>query len=93
MVSKVNSVIKGAIILRGVPQGCILTSVLVNMYSEQIFQESLAENTESIFKNGENVNNLQYADDNNIFAVNLLDFQNFVERINMNCNKRILEEN
>lgn len=50
-------------ILRGVRQGCILSPLIFNMYSERIFNDALDGVEEGILLNGVRVNNIRYADD------------------------------
>ncbi|KAH1000011.1 hypothetical protein HUJ04_008234 [Dendroctonus ponderosae] len=68
-------------ILRGVRQGCIISPLLFNMYSECIFNEAL-ENIESgILLNGDIINNIRYADDTVIFAGSLEGLQELMDKI------------
>ena len=54
---------------KGVPQGCILSSCLFNLYAEYIMQNSrLKESQDGIKKAGRNINNLIYADDTTLMA-------------------------
>uniref|UniRef100_A0A8D8VTC7 Craniofacial development protein 2 n=1 Tax=Cacopsylla melanoneura TaxID=428564 RepID=A0A8D8VTC7_9HEMI len=46
-------------ILRGVRQGCILSPILFNLYSEQIFKEALDNLEEGIAINGVQLNNIR----------------------------------
>lgn len=55
-------------ISREVRQGCILSPILFNLYSEYIFRESLDEMEEGIPINGVKLNNIRYADDTIVFA-------------------------
>ena len=57
---------------KGVHQGCILSPCLLNLYSEDIMQAGntrLEEAQSAIKIAGRNINNLRYADDNNLMAV------------------------
>lgn len=50
-------------IKRRVRQGCVLSPILFNLYSEEILAEALNESQEGIVINGETINNIRYADD------------------------------
>jgi len=54
-------------IKRGVRQGCILSPILFNLYSEFLIQEAL-ESTKGIKINGINITNIRYADDTVLLA-------------------------
>ena len=47
---------------RGVRQGCIISSLLFNLYSEFMMKEAM-EGMEGINFNGINITDLRYADD------------------------------
>ena len=68
-------------IRRGVRQGCILSPLLFNVYSETIFHEALADRTEGININGEIINNIRYADDSVLLAENAEDLQALVNSV------------
>ncbi|KAL4120153.1 hypothetical protein QTP88_012884 [Uroleucon formosanum] len=68
-------------IRRGVRQGCILSSILFNFYSEYIFREALNEIEEGISINGTRLNNLSYADDAIVFADSIEGLQLLMDRI------------
>ena len=52
---------------KGVRQGCILSSCLVNLYSEYIMRNAGLEEAQAGIKfAGRNINNLKYADDNTL---------------------------
>lgn len=68
-------------IKRGVRQGCILSPLLFNAYSEEIIQEALVNETVGIRVNGVLINNIRYADDTVIIADKLDDLQRVMNRI------------
>ena len=54
---------------KGVPQGCILSPCLVNLYAEYIMSNTgLEEAQAGIQIAGTNINNLRYADDTTLMA-------------------------
>lgn len=65
----------------GVRQGCILSPLLFNLYSEQIFKEALEELDAGILVNGERLNNLRYADDTVAFADSPEALQKIMDRV------------
>lgn len=70
-------------IKRGVRQGCILSPLLFNIYSEEIFKKSLENAKEGIRINGELTNNIRYADDTVILASSIEELQQIMERVNV----------
>lgn len=80
-------------ILHGVRQGCILSPLLFNIYSKQIFKESCEETECGILINENRINNIRYADNSVVCADSLEDLQETMTKItqqyslDMNINK------
>ena len=54
---------------KGVPQGCVLSLCLFNLYAEYIMRNVGLEETQAGIKfAGRNINNLRYADDTTLMA-------------------------
>ena len=67
-------------IKKGVRQGCVLTSSLFNLYTEQIVIEVGV--MKGVTVGGANINNLRYADDTALLACNEKDLQELVTTVN-----------
>ncbi|KAL1447598.1 hypothetical protein WDU94_009869 [Cyamophila willieti] len=68
-------------ILRGVRQGCVISPVIFNVYSEYIFREILQTTEAGIWLNGERINNIRYADDTVIFTDNINTLQTLMDKV------------
>ena len=54
---------------KGVHQGCILSSCLLNLYAEYLMQKAILDEAQAGIKiAGRNINNLRYADDTTLMA-------------------------
>ncbi|KAL4104588.1 hypothetical protein QTP88_019882 [Uroleucon formosanum] len=68
-------------IRRGVRQGCILSPIFFNLYSEEIMSEALEDTEEGIIINGKVINNLRYADDTVLIAGSIEDLQKILNKV------------
>lgn len=74
------------VIERGVRQGCVLSPILFNLYSEMLIQEAL-EDTTGVKINGECIKTIRYADDTAVVATSQLELQTMISRIHQMCEK------
>ena len=75
-----KSIIAEFEIKKGVRQGCVLSPMLFNLYTEKIFRE--VENMTGITIGGANINNFRYADDTVLFTLSSKDLQSLVDKVN-----------
>jgi len=75
-----DSISNWTTIRRGVRQGCIISPLLFNFYTEHIMRESKLEN-EGIQIGGRQVNNLRYTDDTVLLAGNVEELQNMITKV------------
>lgn len=68
-------------IRRGVRQGCVLSPLLFNLYSEGVFREALEGVEIGLRVNGVWINNIRYADDTMLIADNMQDLQRLVNTV------------
>ena len=65
---------------KGVPQGCLLSPCLFNLYAEHIMRNArLDELQAGIKKGGRNINNLRYADDTTLMAESEEEFKELLD--------------
>lgn len=68
-------------IQKWVRQGCVLSPILVNLYSEELFKEAFEYIGERIQINGVLINNLRYADGTVLITNSNLGVQAHFDRI------------
>lgn len=69
-------------IKRGVRQGCILSPLLFNLYSNSVFKEALENTNRGIRVNGEIINNIRYADDTVLLSDSIEGLQELLNKVN-----------
>ncbi|HET6457667.1 MAG TPA: reverse transcriptase domain-containing protein [Nitrosopumilaceae archaeon] len=79
-----NEVSRYVNISRGVRQGCIISPLLFNLYSEYMIKEAL-DNETGIRFNGNNISNLRYADDAVVMADTMKQLQKLMDKLNETC--------
>jgi hypothetical protein len=78
---------------RGGRQGCIISPILFNVYSEKIIENALTDRSEGIKINGVLINNIRYADDTALIAGTEEDLQILLDRATAECNNMGLKIN
>ena len=79
-----NEVSRYVDIKRGVRQGCIISPILFNLYSEFMIAEAL-EGESGVSFNGNNVSNLRYADDAVLVADTKKKLQRLIDKLGESC--------
>jgi len=69
---------------RGVRQGCVISPLLFNLYSEFMFRDAM-EGVEGISFGGVNITDLRYADDAVLVADKRKKLQRMIDRLNETC--------
>ena len=77
---------------RSVRQGCVISPILFNLYSEYMIKEAM-ENVEGIKLNGINITDLRYADDAVLEADKRKKMQKMTNRLNKTCKAYGMEIN
>ena len=86
-----NEVSKFQPIKRGVRQGCVLSPDLFSIYTEQIMRN--IKDMPGILINGQNINNVRYADDTTLIAENEQDLQRILNKVIVESERMGLELN
>ena len=66
---------------KGVHQGCIFSSCLVNLYAEYIMRNAGLEAQAGIKIAGRNINNLRYADDTTLMAESVEELKSLLMKV------------
>ena len=67
---------------KGVPQGCILSPCLFNLYAEDIMRNAGLDEAQAGIKNAwRNINNLRYADDTTLIAESEEELKSLLGRV------------
>ena len=75
---------------KGVPQGCILSPCLCNIYAEYIMRNAGLEEAQVVIKiAGTNLNNLRYADDTTLMAESEEELKSLLMKVKEDSEKLI----
>ena len=77
---------------RGVRQGCIISQLLFNLYSEFMINEAM-EGMEGVNIGGNNITDLRYADDAVLMADRIGKMQRMIDRLSETCSVYGMEIN
>ena len=79
---------------KGVCQGCILSSCLLNLYAEYVMQNASLDESQAGIKIAErNINNLRYADDTTLMAESEEELKSLLMRVKEESEKAGLKLN
>ena len=79
-----NDISESFTVKKGVRQGCILSPILFNLYTDYMIEEAF-EDLEGIRINGENLTNIRYADDTVLVAESEYKLQMLLQALNDKC--------
>lgn len=79
-------------IRKGVRQGCILSPILFNLYSEYLITEAIGD-SKGVAIGGINFNNTRYADDTAIIAEHERELQDMITKLEASCKNYGMEMN